>query len=69
MVESTPIRVAASATPWAWLPADAVTTPASCSASESVAIRLVAPRILNYPVRWNVSSFRWTDAPVISENV
>ena len=25
-------------------------------------MRLVAPRILNAPVRWNVSSFRWTGA-------
>jgi len=69
MVEPTPMRVAARATPCAWLPADAVTTPAACSSSESVAMRLVAPRILNEPVRWKVSSFRWTSAPVIAENV
>ena len=65
---STPPRDAASETPWAWLPALAVTTPASRSASESVPIRFAAPRILNAPVRWNVSSLRWTSAPVIFEN-
>jgi len=39
------------------LPALAVTTPASRSLSESVAIRFIAPRILNAPVRWKFSSF------------
>jgi hypothetical protein len=66
---STPVRVAASATPWAWFPALAVTTPAAFSASESVLMRFVAPRILNEPVRWKFSSFRWTSAPVMFEYV
>jgi len=67
-VASTPARLAASATPCAWFPALAVTTPASRSASESVCIRFIAPRILNAPVRWKFSSFRWRSAPLISEN-
>ncbi|MDH6191154.1 hypothetical protein M2168_004186 [Streptomyces sp. CZ24] len=38
-VERTPSRVEARATPWAWLPALAATTPAARSSGESPAIR------------------------------
>ena len=42
---------AARATPCAWLPADAATTPRARSESESRESRTNAPRILKEPVR------------------
>src|SRR5690349_17298568 len=54
---------AASATPWAWLPAEAATTPAARSSAESRDIRRYAPRILNDPVRWRFSHLRKTGPP------
>src|SRR5688572_14730540 len=62
-VARTPASRAAQATACPWLPALAVTTPAARSASESVAIRLNAPRILNEPVRWRFSAFSHTGRP------
>ena len=53
-VALTPASRAAHATAWPWLPALAATTPARRSSSDSVAILLTAPRILNEPVRWQV---------------
>ena len=58
-VASTPSSVAAQARPRPALPAEAVITgpaPARLSAAS-------APRTLNEPVGWNVSSFRWTFPP------
>ncbi len=66
-VERTPSRVEARATPWAWLPALAATTPAARSSGESPAIRTYAPRSLKEPVRWRFSHLRWTGAPTSSE--
>ncbi len=54
---------AASATPWAWLPALAATTPAARSSAVSRAILVYAPRILNDPVRCRFSHLRWTGPP------
>jgi hypothetical protein len=51
------------------LPALAATTPARFSASESVAILLTAPRILNEPVRCRFSAFSETSRPMIRESV
>ena len=56
-VAGIPTIRAASATPWAWLPALAATTPRARSASPSRAMRVYAPRILNEPVRWRFSHF------------
>ena len=47
MRASIPRRRAASATPCAWLPAEAATTPRAASASSIRTIRLYAPRTLN----------------------
>src|SRR6476620_5626754 len=58
-----PTRDAASATPCAWLPADAATTPAAFSCADSRAIRTYAPRILNDPVRCRFSHLRCTGPP------
>ncbi len=54
---------AASATPCAWLPADAATTPRARSSSVSRESRTNAPRILNDPVRWRFSHFSSTGPP------
>src|SRR5829696_4183271 len=61
-----PSSCAASATPCAWLPALAATTPRSRSAADSRAIRVYAPRILNEPVRCRFSHLRWTGPPAFS---
>ncbi len=66
-VERTPSSEAASATPWAWLPALAATTPPARCTGERPAIRTYAPRSLNEPVRWRFSHFRWTGAPTSAE--
>ena len=54
-VAAVPSRLAASATPWAWLPALAATTPRARSASVMRAIRTYAPRTLYDPARWRFS--------------
>src|SRR5918999_2465260 len=63
-VAFTPPSRAASATACPWLPALAVTTPAARSASDRVATRLAAPRILKEPVRWRFSALRNTGRPL-----
>src|SRR3954449_6448382 len=69
IVALTPASRAAQATACPWLPALAATTPARRSASESVAILLTAPRILNEPVRCRFSAFSETSRPMIRESV
>ncbi len=64
-VDRTPSSVDASATPCAWLPALAATTPAARSSGSRPAIRTYAPRSLNEPVRWRFSHLRCTGAPTI----
>ena len=54
-VDLLPSRDAASATPCAWLPALAATTPRARSAGDRLAMRTYAPRILNDPVRCRFS--------------
>jgi len=68
-VARTPASRAAHATAWPWLPALAATTPARLSASESVAILLTAPRILNEPVRCRFSAFSATSRPMSLDSV
>ena len=59
-VAAMPSACAARATPCAWLPALAATTPrARCSASNR-AILVYAPRILNEPVRCRFSHLNQT---------
>jgi hypothetical protein len=53
-----PSRPAASATPWAWLPALAATTPRARSSGDSREIRVYAPRTLYDPARCWFSHFR-----------
>ena len=65
-VELVPSSDAASATPWALLPALAATTPRSRSAGLSPAIRTYAPRSLNDPVRWRFSHLSSTGPPTSS---
>ncbi len=62
-VERTPSREEASATPCAWFPALAATTPAARSSGISPAIRTYAPRSLKEPVRWRFSHLKCTGAP------
>ena len=57
-VHGTPRRRAQKATPWAMLPADAVSTPRASASLDSRAIALAAPRILNEPIGWRFSSLR-----------
>src|SRR5919108_2851135 len=64
MVERTPALLAAYATPCAWFPAEAATTPWERSRGPREWILLSAPRTLNDPVRWKFSSFRWKSLPV-----
>src|SRR5215472_7893016 len=59
---------AAKATPCAWLPALAATTPALRSAWVSLLIRTYAPRALNDPVRCRFSHFRYTGPPTRSDS-
>ena len=56
-----PARLAARATPWAWLPAEAATTRAPSSGR--AATWVYAPRILNEPVRCRCSGLSSTGAP------
>ena len=67
-VAEAPSRPLANATPCAWLPALAATTPCARSASDSRAILVYAPRTLNDPVRWRFSHFRYTGPPACSES-
>ena len=67
-VAAQPSSPAANATPWAWLPALAATTPRARSASESLAILLYAPRTLNDPVRCRFSHLRNTGPPTVSDS-
>jgi hypothetical protein len=50
------------------LPALAATTPAPFALSSRAASALVAPRILNEPVRCRFSAFRKTGVPAISDS-
>src|SRR3954452_21833552 len=61
-----PSRRAARATPCAWLPALAATTPRARSASVSREMRVYAPRILNDPVRCRFSHLSHTGPPTRS---
>lgn len=63
-----PNVVADHATPCAWLPALAATTPRARSSSESPVIRTYAPRGLNEPVRWRFSHFSHTSPPHRSDS-
>src|SRR3954464_573752 len=66
MVAWTPKWVAAYATPWAWLPIEAATTPRARSSGARHAILLAAPRILNEPVTCRFSALRYTVQPAIA---
>ena len=57
------------ATPWAWLPAEAATTPLFLSESESEWILLYAPLSLNEPVLCRFSILRCRSMPVSSLSV
>ena len=58
MVARMPSSRAAYATPCAWFPAEAATTPRARSDSLSAASRWYAPRSLYEPVRCRFSHFR-----------
>jgi hypothetical protein len=64
IVAGTPCSAAESASAWAWLPDEAVTTPRARSSGVIDATALYAPRNLNAPIRWRFSGFRRTVAPV-----
>ena len=68
MVATQPSRRAASATPCAWLPADAAMTPRPRSAAESWAILLYAPRSLNENTGCWSSRFSRTRLPRRRDN-
>ena len=65
----TPRTRAAAARLWAWLPADAATTPAAQPRSPRAASLAAAPRSLNEPVRCRFSALRATTPPARSEIV
>src|SRR5215218_6890625 len=67
-VDEMPNSWAARATPCAWLPALAATTPRAFSCAESRHIRVYAPRILNEPARCRFSHLRCTGPPTRSDN-
>src|SRR5919199_1652521 len=69
IVARAPCSRAAHATACPWFPALAATTPAARSESESVAILLTAPRILNAPVRCRFSAFSQTGRPATRPSV
>src|SRR5690606_14757701 len=69
MVAGIPAIPAATATPCAWLPAEAAITPMGPIESFRDRIRFVAPLTLQDPAFCIVSSLRYTPAPVLSENV
>jgi len=64
-----PRRAAWTATPCAWFPADAATTPRRFSSSDSCDSLLYAPRALNEPVSCRFSSFSHTSAPADADSV
>ena len=63
-----PICAAPAASAWAWLPAQAATTPL-VQASPSAASLAATPRTLNEPVRCRFSAFSTTVPPARSLNV
>ncbi len=63
-VERTPRREEARATPCAWLPALAATTPAARCSGRRPEMRTYAPRSLKEPVRWRFSHLKWIGEPV-----
>src|ERR1700722_1894075 len=63
-----PSGAAEKATPWAWLPALATTTPLARSSSVSRASRVNPPRALKDPVRCRFSHFRYTGPPSFSDS-
>src|SRR4051794_9181142 len=63
-----PSSWAASATPCAWLPALAATTPRAFSSGDSRLIRVYAPRILKEPARCRFSHLRYTGPPTRSDS-
>src|SRR4030067_945950 len=65
----TPRREEAHATPWAWLPEEAATTPLALSASVREDILLKAPLTLKEPVFWRFSSLSQTSKPKSLERV
>src|SRR5918999_2890072 len=67
--QRTPRAAAAAASPCAWFPADAATTPFAQPASPSAASFADAPRTLNEPVRCRFSAFSTTFPPACSEIV
>src|SRR4051794_7905607 len=69
MVAAIPASRAAHATACPWFPALAATTPATRSASLSVAILFSAPRSLKEPVRWRFSALSRISRPAIREKV
>ena len=69
MRAETPAERAASASPCAWFPALAATTPRLRSAGVNAATRFVAPRSLNEPVRCRFSAFSRTRKPHHCEKV
>src|SRR4051794_18912988 len=64
-----PYSRAAAATAWAWLPAEAHTTPRARPSGPSAASFAAAPRTLKEPLRWRFSAFRATTPPARSEIV
>src|SRR5476651_735364 len=68
MVERMPSSRAAKATPCAWFPADAATTPRALSSSLRWTRRLYAPRILYDPVRCRFSHLSQTSEPSTSDS-
>src|SRR5215472_8049398 len=67
-VAGTPNVCAAYATPWPWLPADAVMTPAArCSAGIRISL-WSAPRTLKERVGWTPSILRYTWQPDLAVN-
>src|SRR5437588_2580581 len=69
IVAGTPATWAATATPWAWLPADAAITPLARVSSDRGSTRLRAPRILYEPVRCRFSYLSQTGPPHSAEKL
>ena len=67
--QRTPRAAATAASAWAWLPAEAATTPCAQPSSPSASSLADAPRTLNEPVRWRFSALRATMPPARSEIV
>ncbi len=67
-VAGTSIDWAASATPCAWFPAEAATTPTSLVPGSSCVTTFMAPRILNDPVRCRFSALNHTSRSLKREN-